>query len=207
MNLSFSQLERARKNPAKFGRAVSPAPTFFNNANFRVYFFAAMRLFHSGQTTKAVVQFFDDKCTARLNHQQHFQSRLNHYKTVLTNYCNNFSKQGCQFVEASKRISLALKHHTLKGRIERFDLSLPLGYRATTTQLNQSDWDNELRWPLVQKAISQEFGCPTGEVQVGVFCFENGQYEYRIYTDDEITAAEIEAESVLTTVEANIPEP
>jgi len=205
MKLAFSQLERARKNPAKFGRAFSPGGGFFNNANFRVYFFAAMRQFHEGKTKKEALQFFDDKCNDKLSHQAHFQGRLTHYKNVLADYCDTFAAQGCQFVEAAKRVSLVLGNHTLRGKIERFDIRLPAGYRATATQLHETDWENELRWPLLQKAISQEYGCSTAEVEVGVFCFENGKYEYRIYTDEEIATAEAETETVLTQVEINVP--
>jgi hypothetical protein len=93
----------------------------------------------------------------------------------------------------------------LSGKIERLDLRLTIGYRATTTQLNKTDWENELRWPLVQKAIAQELACPTEEVEVGVFCFEDGKYTYRTFSDAEILAAETEAEHVLTEVERNVP--
>jgi hypothetical protein len=95
--------------------------------------------------------------------------------------------------------------HLLRGRIDRFDMRIAGGYRATMTQLEQSAWEEELRWPLIQKGIANDLGAPPNEVEVGVFCYANGIYAYRAFTDHEIANAENEALMVLNQVEANIP--
>jgi hypothetical protein len=205
MRLSFSQLEAARKNPARFGSRFSGGGGYFNSNNFRTYLLAAINRFHRGESKKQVLHFFEEKCRTKLGLRRQFQGRLAHYLKVLGDYCDGFSAQGCQFVESHKSTSLVLGNHMLTGKIDRFDVRIPTGYRATAGQLRETDWESELRWPLIQKAIAQEINCPATEVEVGVFCFENGRYEYRTFTPTEIAAAQNEANSVLTTVAMHIP--
>ena len=93
----------------------------------------------------------------------------------------------------------------LTGKIDRFDLQDPIGYRATAIQLTPQNWKDELRWPLIQKALANDMGCAPSDVEIGVFSFDDGRYGYQVYSDADISAAEAEAESVLTTVERNLP--
>src|ERR1700733_2881187 len=190
MRLSFSQLEQARKNPIKFGQSYRPTAFKFSSKNFRTYLFAAIKRYHDGGSKEEVLQFFSEKSNEKLGSQNHFQARLTHYIKILDSYCDTFGDQRCSVIETGKRTSLKVGSHMLSGRIERLDLRLAIGYRATATQLNKTECENELRWPLVQKAIARELACPIAEVEVGVFCFEDGKYTYRTFSDAEILAAE-----------------
>jgi hypothetical protein len=200
MNLSFSQLERARKNPARFGGNYSGAAGFYNSKNFRTYLLAAISAFHRGDSKQQILSVFEAKSRAKLTLLRDFEVRLAQYKKIIRAYCDGFTSQGCQFVESNKPTSLVLGTHKLKGKIDRFDLKVTGGYRATAGQLHDFDWQSELRWPLIQRAIAHELNCPNSEVEVGVFCFEDGKYEYVSFSDADITAAESEAADVLTTV-------
>ncbi len=95
--------------------------------------------------------------------------------------------------------------HLLRGNVDRFNIRVAGGYRATMTQLEQSPWEAELRWPLIQKAIANGLGALTNEVEVGVFSYADATYAYRKFTDQEIANAETEALTVLDQVEANMP--
>jgi hypothetical protein len=148
---------------------------------------------------------FTKKCEDKLKLQAYFQPRLKHYLKILAAYCDTYSLQGCQFVEVKKPTKLLVGSHTLRGRVDRFDMRIPGGYRATTTQLERTQWEDELRWPLIQKAIANELGASTSEIEVGVFSYEDGSYGYRVFDDDKIAAAEDEALVILTEVENNLP--
>jgi hypothetical protein len=202
MKVSFSQLEEARRNPARFKRRQAASKGFFNNKNFRAYFVAAMKRFHQGGTKPQVVKFFRDKCVANLDKQLNFNSRLNNYLGVLAGYCDSYSAQGCVFVEARKVVGLALGSHTLTGTLQRFDVRASGGYRGTLTQMEQTDWQKELRWPLIQKAIADDLLCPSSEVEVGIFSLDTGLYGYNIFTEKQINDAEQEALSLLGVVES-----
>jgi hypothetical protein len=205
MRLSFSLLDSARRNPARFGQSFSAQSGFPRRANFRLYLSSSISRFHGGMTKQQVQDYFISKCNEKLQDQRHFHARLSHYTGVLGRYCDGYARQNCRFVESNKRVVLHVGHHELSGRVERFDIRLPDGYRATATQLERDEWRTDIRWPLIQSAIAQEFGRPPSEVEVGVFCFENGRYDYDTFSEAEIAAAVTEAESVLTQVEANIP--
>src|SRR5438067_1623773 len=136
MKLSFSELETARKNPARFGANYTGGRGgYFNSNNFRTYLLAAINRFHQGHSKSDVLQFFEDKCRTKLSLRRQFQGRLTHYMNVLSGYCDSFASQGCQFVESNKSTSLVLGNHLLTGKIDRFDVRIPTGYRATAGQL------------------------------------------------------------------------
>src|ERR1700731_2597538 len=99
MRLAFSQLESARRNPARFGSNFSGAGGFFNSNNFRTYLVAAINQFHRGDSTAQVLHSFEGKCRVKLGTRRSFETKLAHYMTVLQDYCDNFAAQGCQFVE------------------------------------------------------------------------------------------------------------
>jgi hypothetical protein len=151
------------------------------------------------------VDAFTNKCEDKLKLQAHFAARLKHYRNILEAYCDSYGSQGCQFIEVKKPTLLAIGPHLLRGRVDRFDMRMPTGYRATVTQLERSLWESELRWPLIQKAIATELAAPMSEVEVGVFCYDDATYWYRIFSDAQIAVAEAEAGTILTEVEANIP--
>jgi hypothetical protein len=205
MILPFSQLERARKNPARFGKSYSTGSGRFNSRNFRTFLSTAVSQFHRGVSRDAVVDAFTKKCEDKLKLQAHFAARLKHYQKILGAYFDSYASQGCQIVEVKKPTLLTIGQHLLRGRVDRFDMRVPSGYRATTTQLERTPWESELRWPLIQKAIAAELGAQTSEIEVGVFCYDDASYGYRIFTDVEIAAAEEEAEVILTEVEMNLP--
>jgi hypothetical protein len=205
MNLSFSLLERARRNPAKFGRNLTPASGGYNSRNFRAYLVHAIREFHGGKSKAEAMASFEERCESRLCHQAHFRARLTHYQAVLASYCDGFASQNSPIIQMNKRARLDLGRHVLAGMIERFDMKIPTGFRATGFQLYDGPWEEELRWPLIQMGVAIELNCPQSEVEVGVFCFETGAYKYRTFTDPEIANAFDEATHVLTEVEANLP--
>ncbi|MBA2272208.1 MAG: hypothetical protein H0W20_16685 [Chthoniobacterales bacterium] len=204
MTLSFSQLESARRNPAKFG-ASQTGSGFYNSNNFRTYLIASINRFHRGDTKEQVLEYFEERCRAKLTLLNYFETRLNHYKDVIAGYCDGFGADGSVFVETNKKTALVVANHILKGRIDRFDLRVPAGYRLTAAQLREGDWQSELRWPLIQRAIATELNCPSDEVEVGTFCFETGRHEHRVFSDSEIDEAQAEAEAVLTTVAIHLP--
>ena len=206
MKLSFSQLENARQNPSKFGRRFRTGGGFFSNSNFRTYFVSAIRLFHQGKSAQQAVDHFEQLCTAKLSHLQHFEARLQHYKIVLMNYCRTFGKQKCEVVAIKRRVWLQVGNHLLGGIIERLDLRLPKGFRVTATEMERTDWRHQLRWPLIQKAIALEIGCLPAEVEIAVFSLDDGGYVSKTYSDSEIAQAEVETVSVLDEVEENLPE-
>jgi hypothetical protein len=204
MTLLFSQLEDARRNPARFANAQAHGRAGFNSRNFRTYLLAATARFHRGMSKTEVLDYFEEKCATKLTQLGYWRQRTNNYKKMLSAYCDVFSPDKSQYVESHKKTSLRVGKHALTGEINRFDLRDPTGYKATVIQLAPRVWKDELRWPLIQKAIANDMGCASSEVEIGVFSFDDGNYGSEIYSDHHIAAAESEAENVLTAVETNL---
>ena len=205
MILPFSQLEAARRNPRRFGEGYSKSTDLFNSRNFRTYVAAAVRRFHRGMPKEEVLRYFEERCEAKLTNLSYWKNRTDNYKRMLDAYCDAFSPGACKYIESGKTTSLIIGTHQLSGKVDRFDLRDPDGYRATAFQLAKSKWEDELRWPLIQKGIALDMGCTPSEVEIGVFSFDTGRYGYVVYSDDEIAKAEAETNTVLTTVEENLP--
>jgi hypothetical protein len=54
----------------------------------------------------------------------------------------------------------------LRGEIGRVDVTTS-GYRAIILRTPLAGWQNELRMPLLQEAVSATYGRPAGEIEVG----------------------------------------
>lgn len=205
MNLQFSRLEEARRNPKRFADQLKQAKAWHpNNRHFRAYFDFATRRFHKGESVEKVIGFFVERCADKLSNQVGFHGRLNQYKKALATYCESFEQMDRDFVESQKAVSLPLGPHLLSGKVERFDLRIAGGYSATITQMEKRDWEKELRWPLIQSALATECGCTVSEIEVGVYCFEDSSYSYRTFTVEEIADASLEATTLMEAIDSEM---
>jgi hypothetical protein len=93
MILPFSHLERARKNPAKFGKGYALGTVRFNSRNFRTFLSTAIKAFHDGATKQDVIAAFTKKCDDKLKLQSFFGARLKHYVKILSDYCDSYAAQ------------------------------------------------------------------------------------------------------------------
>jgi hypothetical protein len=64
------------------------------------------------------------------------------------------------------KIALPVGFLELRGQIGRVDVT-PVGYRAVLLNLPPPKWQEQMRMPLIQAAISKMYGRPTEKIAVG----------------------------------------
>jgi hypothetical protein len=77
----------------------------------------------------------------------------------------------------------------LGGQISRIDYT-PSGYRAVLLGNHDPNWRTELRFPLIQRAISEQFKRPVGEIAVGCQLLDGSGLEVEVYNPPGLTEAE-----------------
>ena len=200
MKLALSQLESARKNPRKF--ASQPGRGFPIRANFKMYFVSAVKRFHEGMTEDGAVEYFARKAEEKLKLQNYYEQRLAHYKESLRNYCRLFSGEGLSFVQSSLPLKLRAGRHDLTGTVRNLSIRIdPSGYSVMLTQLEASEWTEELKWPLIQQAVSETMGCLPEEVDIRAFHMDDSSFFRHEYTIAQIAEAYDEARDLLDLLE------
>ncbi len=192
MMLSLSQLERARRNPAKFVAAEMRRPgSFFNSKTFYFYFVLAAQKFHRGELTeRKALDFFALKCQEKLESLKGFEQKLPLYWKKLERYFELFEALGNQAIQTQKRVRFSpAPPHVLTGAIARFDIVPAGGYAATLFEMKTSDWKNQIRMPILQRALADELGCGLEEVKMGVYCVEAEEHSYTTFGEDAVLEA------------------
>jgi len=202
MKLTLYQLEIARRNPQRFvevlaATAQEKKKVKFNSKQFRTYLTEALGAYHNGKSWPGIMTEFSRKCREKLVRIHYHNDRTDGYEKTLKSYFRTYPAQGVTFIEMGKRFSLPAGPHLITGKVDRFDLRSPQGYRATDIQTSPNkSWRRKLRWPLIQQALALEMNGSAAEVEVGVHCFETGVPDYHIFEHAELEAALAEAESI-----------
>jgi hypothetical protein len=89
----------------------------------------------------------------------------------------------------------------LGGTISRLDIT-DHGYRAILLGQRNPVWSNELRMPLIQRAMAIKYERPEDELSVGYQNLDGTQIELVLYSDDVLNLAENTAQQLATTISA-----
>jgi len=100
---------------------------------------------------------------------RHFTNpkKIAQVRDQLIEYAAWYSKAGIVIADSNVTInypSQGMWH--LGGIVARVDVT-DLGYRAILFEAFDNNWKNQLRMPLIQLAIAEQYGRPPGEVYVG----------------------------------------
>jgi len=210
MKFSFSELERARKEPKKFAASKLKAITGFRST-FPMYWILAAKYYHKLRATnnpnakRDTLRHFTQQCQEKLSLSKGFNSKLLQYGDQLDAYITSYESLNYPFVKTNKRVEFRKIHgNILSGRIDRIDINPAGGYVATNFEATASDWETRLRIPITQRALAEEFGCPASEIQVGMFCIESAKHSYVTLPDSDINSAVSEVGTVLNSVETEL---
>src|SRR2546425_149741 len=101
MKMSVSEIDRARKNPARFANERrNPAGRGFSSKNFHAYLVNTIGYFHKEGLPKAVsLGRFVTKCEEKLSQQNKFSSRLLELRGRLDDYLESFPNPDFEVVE------------------------------------------------------------------------------------------------------------
>lgn len=91
--------------------------------------------------------------------------------------------------DVQARIHLnASKFLILVGEVHRVDI-VPQGYRGILLQDAPENWKNELRMPLIQRALAEHYDRPCEEIVVGYQCRNGSGLSTISYSETRINSA------------------
>jgi len=74
-------------------------------------------------------------------------------------------------------------------------------FYAYFCQEKQALWQDELKYPLLQRYMADDvLHCRLSRLQIGVYCLEQGHFEFRRYTPLEVRTAVQEASQLFTDI-------
>lgn len=210
MNLSFFELERARRDPkkvasAKLRKFAGLKPTF------PMYWMYAAKLYHKLMEQNDVdaetqaVQYLSQHCIAKLSGTSGFEEKLLTYSRKLENYFERYTELKRPTIQTNKRVHFdSIFGHFVSGKVARLDMIPSGGFAVTNFETHTSDWKGQLRIPIIQRAVADELRCSTSDVQVGIYCMETEKHDYVTCSNAQVNAAIKELQVILAVIEAEV---
>jgi hypothetical protein len=160
---------------------------------------------NDAQCVQKAHDYFLQHCRAKLMNRADFDREIALYSGRLDDYIADYLKLNQPVVQTNKRVQFnKISGHFVSGAIGRLDMIPARGFAATNFELRASNWKSQLRTPIIQQAIADEFGRPPSEIRVGMYCIASGDHEYVTLSAAEIQKAIAELENVLNMVEFEV---
>ena len=186
MKISQSELEGCLKQPRswlreKLSTPAHPFKTGYNRA-------LLLSIFNYHKTGQAIVarQYLRDIVQ---RHQFKDLTRIDEIEVAFEAYVGWCERENLAVADSHVLIRFDSGYLTLVGEVSRVDVTRD-NYRAVLLGPIPSNWERQLRMPLIQKAISEKFARPVREVAVGVQELDGTDLQVRSYTTAALARAE-----------------
>lgn len=191
MKISHGRLEAVRSDLSAF-----TAEQHFNpKSKWRTLQYAVYEYHRNG--VSAAIERFDRDFHDRFTGIQDFDLLAGQLELYIARH----RRLGAPTVEFQRRIHLDLTPDVfMSGEVPRVDLELRGGYGARLFFRSATDWEGELRMPLLQYELAKSLGVPVSKVSVGGYVFDSGEHQSRRYSRPEIDAAMQEARRLATRI-------
>lgn len=193
--LSITNLEKARENPSKYGKAIKDGTLENNSFNSRpksMKWLDAVMVFHNtGDLSKAILKLensFSNRKDTPKNRRE-----LEALIIALDNYVDEHNMK--EFIHFDKTININLQlspQLKISGWIWLLNIKAEGGYSGyiISKNVDEINWMLELRYPIVQDYIANTlYGCKLDEVDVGVIDYTTGKHYTICYSQEDIDEA------------------
>jgi hypothetical protein len=161
MKISHADLEPCLRNPKQWLTSTSGASHAFKMGYDRALQFA---IYHYHGTSAREARAYLASMISRHNFKN--AARVSQIETGLDSYIAWARRENLRIAAVKSNISFACGFLELRGEISRIDVTRS-GYRAIILKNPPLEWQDQLRMPLIQQAISATFGRPADEIEVG----------------------------------------
>lgn len=125
----------------------------------------ALHQYNKSLSPSAALKYLNDKIK---EHQLKNEQRADQARDTLSSYMNWCSHSKTHIADSRVSISLQVGGYLeLTGIVSRIDI-IPNGYRGILLSTIKNNWKEELRMPLLQKALSDLYQRPLGEIEIGM---------------------------------------
>jgi len=179
MIVSHSELESCRKGPvAWIAKMKQPRP--FIQMGYEGYLKLGIYRYHKvndASIASAHLKKLLKAAARRLTDLGRHEAVMEQ----LDRYVSWWLSSGSIWIGHRVRISFSVSGFlVLRGEVGRVDLT-ERGYRALLLGRVDRDWDNQLRFPLLQQAVAQVYARPVEEVEVGVQSLTDFSIQSRVF--------------------------
>jgi hypothetical protein len=193
VKIPHRDLEEARQNPGAYVRRLSGRePRGFGPTLFRAWQLTIYR-YHETGNPAAIKSDLEKRFKKFSSGPRQFDD----YYENLQDYIRDFERLKHVVVDTKVRVNINLGASIqLVGEVSRVDLSPDEGYSAVLIlSREQTNWQDQLRMPLLQRFFAENLSVALERVKVGVYVME-GKHEFVSYSASDVAEAEKEARSV-----------
>lgn len=198
MKIGFKQIEKLRRNP----KSINDKNLFFGGRSKFQRWQDAVGRYHAKGDNLSEAEKYLESSFSRLADNALNKRDLIKYTEHLVAYEHDYKSLNVEPVGYRMGFSLdTTLDHIISGQLSRIDVNTSTaGYNAYSFEKELTDWESELRFPLIQKVVSDYFSCPIEEVAVGIYHLNNGKHFNNIFTANEIHDAVEELSNILKEV-------
>lgn len=197
---SITQLETARKNPLSFAQMLSGGGGI---GNYRTSKYTdwknAIYEFHKTEDLSKSLDYFESFFYKHFKKDKRNIKSYEIYVKAIENYASEHKKNEFIFVESRKSVEIELIKEKLKitGQVPIINLNNKLGYSVYFFAKQSTDWEDELRFPIIQDCVAKEvLGVDSDEVEIGIFALDTGNHLQKSFSHSAIKKARKELESI-----------
>jgi len=194
VKIRHSELEACRKDPA--GWLASSGG--FARGGYASDIKLAISHFHKSGSHASAQGKLEEYLKKRVNAQKKQWAR-----DTLDNYVVAFGSGDWLVADTKLRLSLELGSGVvMSGEMSRIDVSAKSGqYQAVLLSASiDGNWKSELRWPLVQLAVSQKYSREIEEIAVGIQTLDGSTIDTRCFSKGKIDKCVTEAAGLAETI-------
>ena len=202
MKVSHTKLENARKNPSGFKKQEASGAGFFRLGQYRYWQFATRHYHDNGRDD--AFDYLERSFEEKFANNARNRKKLEEFQYKLDNYIKDFEELGNINIRRGVNISMDLGYsNTLSGEIAREDMKLDGRFEIFLFIKEEFNWEDELRFPLLQAHYAQTYGVSYSYISVGVYSFENDQHISNVYSDVEVNSALNEVQNISRIISAS----
>lgn len=187
MRISHTQLAQCHKNPATWVANQFNRDGSFFRRGYDYWFREGIYSFHRDEDRKAARQYIEKQLINQgLTTHHRIQDALERFDAYISWYIS----EGIIVIDSRVRLDFELGHGIiLGGLVSRIDM-IQQGYRAVLLRNIHPGWEEELRMPLIQRALATAYERPENEFVVGIQELDASKLSVTSYSQTNMDNAE-----------------
>jgi hypothetical protein len=207
LTISCSQLEKIRNKPDLFGEILAAGenqPTGGTYGMFARWQTMARKLHKKEIAIKDALRELHLECVKAYKHTARNNAKQEFLLQRLSMYSKAYDKAGFEFVSWKQKVNWSITNDVkLTGQTPVL-VQRGAKYSAYFIVEAAGDWQKELRFPLLQKYLSEKvLQCKPQDLQMGIYDLSTAMFEFKVFNTTELTGAEIETKAVFNAVYAS----
>lgn len=118
-------------------------------------------------------------------------------------YCKQYEKNAFAFVDTRRQMKWPIHANVMLTGLTPWVVYNDSGYYSYIVVEKSFDWQNELRFPLLQQyLVDNKIDCDISEMNIGIYCLETNRFEFKSYEKRELKEAVRQTTSIFDDVYA-----